>query len=353
MAPVVPDEVSYLAIRIAATKGPLFITGGGSRAGYGAPVIGAQLLETDSLVGVGAYEPSELYVRVAAGTPLADLNATLAAEHQCLAAEPPCPAGGTVGGAHACGISGPSTPGLGRLRDHILGCQIIDGRGTVLNFGGTLIKNVAGYDVTRLMVGALGTLGLLTELTLRVRGLPEVVTTVSRECSAPEAIQHANEAVARGLPVTASAWARGVLRLRLVGSAAAVRRALHDLAGDEITKADEEYWIPLRDGADQLFTAAQRIWMCQVPPLTELPFDDHGLIEWHGARRWYFDDAPADIRKVVAAAGGSAVLYRQPTTDAVTDVFPAPSPVVRNFHERLKRTFDPRGILNPGRLGFI
>lgn len=345
-------RVAEVAAAVAAAEGPLLVTGAGTRQDYGEPVAAAAAeLSTASLAGVRAYEPAELYLTAGAGTPLAELQAVLRAEGQELCGDPAGRPGETVGGVYACGLSGPRRLGQGLLRDHVLGCEVIDGRGTVLAFGGTVIKNVAGYDVTRVQVGALGTLGIITELSLRVRGLAESDLTTMLDCDAAASLQRVNEALARGMPVAASSWEQGALRLRLAGSEAAVRRARHEIGGEEVPAADE-YWEPLARQAGGRFEAAQQVWLCMLPPLAALPFDELGLIEWAGARRWFFDDAPADIRRSVEEAGGQAICYRRPPGNT-TPVFAPPPPVNLRIMTRLKEVFDPRSVLNPGRFGYL
>ena len=347
------ETIEYLSTTIKGTSGPLFISGSGSRLGFGEPVEDATRIDASTLSGVIAYEPSELWVTVAAGTSVTKVIETLEKERQTLCGDPPQASGGTIGGAYACGISGPRMVGQGMLREHILGCQLINGDGTVLRFGGTLIKNVAGYDITRLMVGALGTLGLMTELTLRVRSLPEGVATIETECSVQDAAVRANSAVAKGLPVVASRWSQGVLALLLEGSDAAVSRGVRELGGDKVTEDSKDAWARLREHDMEPFKSASKIWLCKLPPLAELQFDDLGLVECLGARRWFFDDAPKAIRNVVAKAGGSATLYRRPKDDNKTPVFPAPPKINLMISKRIKNALDPRGVLNPGRLGFM
>lgn len=345
------EAIEYLTTVVRGARKPLQVTGAGSRLSYGEPVAGAIRADAAMISGILDYEPSELYVRVAAGTPQREVAEALAAEGQELCGDPHATEEGTVGGAYSCGIAGPRRVSHGDLRDHVLGCQLIDGSGKVLRFGGNVIKNVAGYDVSRLAVGALGTLGIVTELSLRVRGLPERSATVSVECAAADAARKANEAVARGMPVAATSWEYGVLRVLLEGGEAAVSRAARELGGNE-AGGGRKHWEELRDHRTERFAGAKRVWMCHLPPLAELPFDDHGLIEWLGARRWFFDDAPVALREVVAEAGGSAVLYRRPEEDRIP-VFPVPGEIQLGISRRLKRSFDPKGLLNPGRFGYL
>ena len=346
-------RVAEVAAQVAAADGPLLVTGAGLRQDYGEPVAAeAAELSTAAMAGIRAYEPAELYLTAGAGTPLAELQAALRAAGQELCGDPAGRPGETVGGVYACGLSGPRRLGQGLLRDHVLGCELIDGRGAVLAFGGTVIKNVAGYDVSRVQVGALGTLGVITELSLRVRGLAAADLTTMLDCDAAASLQRVNEAIARGMPVAASSWEQGALRLRLAGSEAAVRRARHEIGGEEVAEAEQEYWEPLAQQASERFAAAQQVWLCMLPPLAELPFDELGLIEWAGARRWFFDDAPADIRRSVEEAGGQAICYRRAPGNT-TPVFAPPPPVNLRIMTRLKEAFDPRNILNPGRFGYL
>lgn len=355
MATDLSPVVATLAQRIQQATAPIDITGGGTQRGYCEAEPHGTTLSTAALAGIIAYEPTELYIRVGAGTPVAQLRATLAAEGQELAADVPGQLGATIGGALACALDGPQQPSKGRMRDHLLGCQLINGNGAVLNFGGTVLKNVAGFDASRLQVGALGTLGLLTQLSLRVGGQAPVTATIQRECSAHDANLLTNEAVARGLPLAASAWHKDVLHLRLNGSNMAVSRARNELGGHEMSTCPDKFWTALRDRQLGQLGTARTVWLCQVPPLAELPFDDHGLIEWHGMRRWFFDfdNAPENLRETVAAAGGSAVLYRSGPGLESVPTFPPQTRSMRLLHKRIKAVFDPRGILNPGRLGYF
>ena len=348
-----PAHTGYLASRIMAAKSSLRIIGGATLAEYGERAEpDALALETGSLAGISAYEPSELYVTVGAGMKMSELSEALKENSQQLCGDPPLREGSSVGGVYAAGISGPERPAYGSLRDHVLGCAIIDGNGRQMGFGGTVIKNVAGYDVTRLQVGALGTLGVITELSLRVRKTPEHMTTLRQECTAHDALLIANEAAAKGMPVTASAWQSSVLHLKLAGRELVVRRARVELGGEEVSDAERKFWEPLRSRQTGSFADARRIWMCQLPPFAELACDDDALIEWHGRRRWLFDNAPDDLREQVAARGGAAICYRQPAGSSVA-VFPEPPGTVLKIQRQLKEAFDPRGVLNQGRLSYL
>lgn len=337
-----------LAARIIGAERPLRIVGSGSRQHFG-ETTSEEEISTLALGGVLAYEPTELFVRVGAGTRLNALRAVLAQQGQVLAGDLSGSADATIGGTLACGIDGPCRPGSGRMRDHVLGCRLLNGQGKEMGFGGNLIKNVAGFDVTRLQVGALGTLGLLTEVSLRVRGRSRHSATLVRDCAAHEALQQVNAAAAHGQPISASVWYEGRLFVRFSGSPEAARRALTISGGDEVDNAEYTVWQPLRELRWGQLKSSGPIWLCQLPALTELPFDELGIIEWHGQRRWFFADAPTDVRDQVTAKGGSAVLWRRGPGQAEVATFPPLAAELQRLHERVKNVFDPRHILNPGR----
>ena len=348
-----PSE-QKIAAQIAAAQGTLLISGGGTRKQYGESVHCESIVSTVDLTGIAEYQPSELYVTVKAGTLLSDLISSLAAQGQELAFDPPQPAGATVGGMVATGLSGPCRPAGGQVRDHILGCQLIDGSGTSLKFGGQVIKNVAGFDVARLMVGSLGTLGCLTEVTLRVAGKPQGDLSVVLDCPVEQAAITANEAVAHGLPVSASWWENDHLRLRLRGSVRSVERAARELGGPLCEPAELDRWLELRDGVHQRFASDGQIWMCLLPPLARLSCDHLGIHEWLGARRWFFNDAPPDLRAQVKAAGGTAIIYRRGCGNQDRQpVFPHPTAPQLAIFKRLKKVFDKRGLIGTGRLGYL
>jgi glycolate oxidase FAD binding subunit len=338
-------------IQDAASRGaPLRIRGGGSKDFYGEPSQGEEL-STLELSGITSYEPSELVVTVQAGTPLAHLESVLAERGQCLPFEPPHFAGGaTVGGMVASGLSGPARASVGPVRDYVLGLSMINGRGEMLTFGGQVMKNVAGYDVSRLMVGALGTLGLIVEVSLKVLPIAPAETTLAFDLSQHDALRRLNEWGGKPLPLNASCWIDGRLYLRLRGAVAAVDAACQALGGERTTFD----WTGCRDQALPWF--AQRggvdLWRISVPqtvPVLELP--ESPLVEWHGGQRWVHAAAGegARIRDVAARAGGHATLFA-PANPAATNRFtPLASPLDR-IHRELKREFDPAGIFNRGRL---
>jgi glycolate oxidase FAD binding subunit len=331
-------------------RNPLRLRGAGSKDFYGGLLVG-EPLDVAAYRGIVAYEPTELYVTARCGTPLAELEAALGEQGQMLACEPPHFAGATVGGAVAAGLSGPRRQQAGALRDFVLGVQLIDGSGQLLNFGGQVMKNVAGYDVSRFIAGSLGTLGLIAEVTLKVLPRPVAEQTLLFACAADEAIARLNRWGQQPLPISASFWADGRLAVRLSGAAAAVDAASRLLGGDPAVDA-EKLWISVREQQHAAF-AGDCLWRLAVPS-TAAPLVLDGLraIEWGGALRWYDDAASAGgVRALAQAAGGHAVLYRAPESRRCREgVFAPLSPALLALHRRLKKAFDPRGIFNPGRL---
>ena len=359
------DTVAEYAerIRAAADRGtPLRIRGGGSKDFYGESLQG-ELLDTRDLSGIVSYEPSELVVTVRAGTPLAELEAALAERGQCLPFEPPHFGGGaTVGGMVAAGLSGPARASVGSVRDYVLGVRMINGRGEELMFGGTVMKNVAGYDVSRLMAGALGTLGLITEVSLKVLPVAPAEATLKFAMTQAEALKRLNAWGGQPLPLNASCWVDAdgeqVLYLRLRGAAAAVESACRTLGGERMDNATVAAdWLAARDLALPWFRqrGERELWRLSVPqtaPVLDTP--EPPLMEWHGAQRWV-RCAPGQgerLRKIAAEAGGHATLFI--AADAVfmrpVGRFHPKDAALATIHRELKRQFDPAGIFNRGRL---
>lgn len=328
---------------------PLCLRGAGTRDFYGRAPTGTPLAVADHR-GVVSYEPTELVLTARAGTPLDELDALLAEQGQRLACEPPrFGPGSTLGGAVASGLSGPRRPYCGALRDFVLGVQLVNGTGTVLRFGGEVMKNVAGYDLSRLMVGALGTLGLLLEVSLKVLPAAAHECTLSLECDAAKALYLANRWAGTPLPLDAIAWYAGRLCVRLAGTTEGVTAARLHLGGEEVPAA-ESHWLALRDHGHPFLAAPGPLWRLSVPPGAPLPeLPGEWMIEWGGAQRWLRTEAPAaSVRAATAAIGGHSTLFRGGRRE--DDVFqPLPAPL-HALHRRLKMTFDPQGILNPGRL---
>ena len=335
--------------RIRAAEYPLRIRAGGSKDFYGQALEG-EILDVSAHRGIVSYEPGELVLTAKCGTPLAEIEALLDAHGQMLAFEPPRFApSSTLGGSLACGFSGPRRPYAGSARDFVLGMEILDGNGQHLKFGGQVIKNVAGYDASRLMVGAMGTLGVLLQASLKVLPRPQSELTLQFEMAETEAIEKMNQWAGKPLPLSASAWQSGVLSVRLSGANTSVMQA-HAKLGGEPHLHGTEFWQHLRDHQAALFADDTPLWRVSLPasaPALDLPGKQ--LIHWGGAERWLKTDAPAaQIRARAAALGGHATLFAG--SDKSAGVFhPLPAALMK-YHARLKQQFDPRGIFNRGRL---
>jgi glycolate oxidase FAD binding subunit len=345
----------------AADAAPLCIRGGGTKDFYGEALQG-DILDTTALTGITSYEPSELVVTVRAGTPLAELEAALAEKGQCLPFEPPHfgSSGGTVGGMVAAGLSGPARASVGAVRDYVLGATLVNGRAEVLSFGGQVMKNVAGYDVSRVLAGSLGTLGLIAEVSLKVLPVAPAEATLEFACGQADALRLLNEWGGRPLPLNASCWFENVgtdtLYLRLRGAVAAVEAACTHLGGERKDNARAAAdWQALRDQQLPWFDTADgtdALWRLSVPQTAPVLAIDGGapLIEWHGGQRWYKarPDRAARIREIARAAGGHATLFRTSASDIPR--FDAMSAPIARIHRALMREFDPHRIFNRGRL---
>ena len=361
---------SALAERlIAATANhePLCLRGGGTKDFYGNAPRGTVLdlpaltnATPAELLAAVEYEPSELVVTAPAVLPLAVLEALLAAQGQMLAFEPPRFAvGGTVGGCVAAGLAGPrrrsAGPMHGGLRDFVLGARLVDGRGRALAFGGRVMKNVAGYDLSRVLAGSLGVLGAITEVSLKVLPVPFEETTLVQECTEEEGLALVNGWAGQPLPVSATAWEHGKLRLRLSGAIAAVSAAVARLGGERLPDAvAAPWWDALRDQQLPYFSSNAPLWRLALPPAAPpVGLDGPQLIEWSGAQRWLKTLLPASVvREHVTTLGGHATAFRvHDRSDASTpDAFTPLAPALLAIHRRLKAEFDPAGVLNPGRL---
>jgi glycolate oxidase FAD binding subunit len=363
-----------------ATRTPLRIRGGGTKDFYAQSLEG-EILDTTGLCGVTSYEPSELVVTALAGTPLAELEALLATQGQCLPFEPPhfgasatfsLPSGGsaaTVGGMVAAGLSGPARASSGAVRDFMLGVKFINGLGEELTFGGQVMKNVAGYDVSRLMAGSMGTLGVITEVSLKVLPVAPAQATLRFDASQAQALQWLHAWGGQPLPLNASCWLHeegsdtGTLYLRLRGAVAAVQAACSTLCAQTGATLEEPAqvatdWMACRNQQLPWFLArtdTQDLWRLSVPqtaPMLDLP--ESPLIEWHGGLRWVRADRQhADkLRQVAREAGGHATLFiaaRAGETWA-GDRFDTLKPPLDRIHRNLKSQFDPSGIFNPHRM---
>jgi glycolate oxidase FAD binding subunit len=332
----------------AARKAPLRIRGGGSKDFYGQAVEG-ESVDMSPYAGIVAYEPKELVVTVRAGTRLTELEAALAAERQMLPFEPPhFGADATIGGAVAAGLSGPRRPYAGSVRDFVLGTRVVNGKGEDLSFGGRVIKNVAGYDVSRLMTGALGTLGVITEISFKVLPRPAFETTLAFDLDEENATEQANRWAGQPLPLSATAWHDGKLRVRLSGAGTAVAAAKAKMGGEEIDAGD--YWRELREHRLAFFSGARPLWRLSMPQTAAPIKTAHPqLVEWGGGVRWVSGDLDTlNIRSTTERLGGHATLFRG--GDKAVGVFHPLQPALMKIHRRLKDAFDPAHILNPGRM---
>jgi glycolate oxidase FAD binding subunit len=346
------EDLSEHVRAATASRTPLRIRGGGTKDFYGNDPVG-ELLDTRALNGIVAYQPSELVVTARAGTSLAELEDALARERQMLAFEPPhFGAAATVGGCVAAGLAGPrraaSGYAWGGVRDFVLGASLVDGRGGLLKFGGTVMKNVAGYDVARVLAGSLGILGVIVEVSIKVVPMPQAEKSVRISMGATEALQRLNDWAARPLPISASVWSDGMLHLRLSGAAPAVAAAVDSLGAAEYD--DRDFWSDLREQRAAFFGGDAPLWRVSVPSTAAaIDSDEPQLIEWGGAQRWLRSERPAaEIRECAKALRGHATLFRG--GDRSHDVFTPLAPPVAAITARLKREFDPAGIFNAGRM---
>jgi glycolate oxidase FAD binding subunit len=365
-----------------ADRTPLRIRGGGSKDFYGLSLQG-EVVDTTTLDGVISYEPSELVVTVGAGTPLADLEALLAEQGQCLPFEPPhfawsgTGAGqgpATVGGMVASGLAGPARASVGGVRDYVLGVKMLNGRGEHLTFGGQVMKNVAGYDVSRLMVGAMGTLGLLTEVSLKVLPIAPAEATLVFELGQSDALEQLHRWGAQPLPLNASCWvhdhatphapARDLLFVRLRGAVAAVEAAcrcmLADVAGTRMDNIQARGdWTLCRNQQLPFFTAPQpqdyglwRVSVAQTAPVLDLPWPQ--MIEWHGGLRWLWAPMQAEpqLQAQAEKASSFATLFvaARAHSAGIRGQFDVKNKAAQAIASRLKTSFDPEGVFNPGRL---
>jgi glycolate oxidase FAD binding subunit len=376
-------------IRAAAdARQPLVIRAGGSKDFYGNACEG-DVLDPRGYRGVVAYEPTELVITVRCGTPLTELEAVLAERNQCLPFEPPhFGPEATVGGCIAAGLAGPRRAGAGAVagsvRDFVLGAKLIDGRGQMLAFGGTVMKNVAGYDMARTLAGSLGTLGLIVEASIKVLPRPAAEATLRFDLTEADALAKMNQWAGKPLPISGTFWSDGALYLRLSGANAAIRAACAALGGERLDdKQATALWTAVREQTHGFFGTspaaggegflpsppgrgagvredrsdeapgdqpAAALWRLSLPSTTPaLDLPDPQALEWGGALRWLRSARPADeLRALAVRHGGHATLFRG--GDRSAGVFHPLAPPLAAIHRRLKAEFDPSGIFNRGRM---
>jgi glycolate oxidase FAD binding subunit len=359
-----PAEPALLALRerilqAADSGSALRIVGGGTKDFLGGPLRG-ELLDTRAYRGIAAYDPTELVVTARCGTPLSELRAALAERGQMLACEPPSfGEAATVGGMIAAGLSGPRRASAGAVRDFVLGAVLLDGAGELLNFGGQVMKNVAGYDVSRLLCGSMGILGVIAQVSLKVLPKPAAEQTVVMPVAPAEVIDVLNRFAGEPLPISATRWRDSELTVRFSGAQAAVEAAVSRFTqrhGGRLLEAQVavKCWADLCEQREAFFADEPQgapLWRLSLPstaPMIDLPGQE--LIEWGGALRWWRTPADAaHVRQAAAQVGGSAMLFRG-AADREAGVFATLSDPLMRIHERLKRQFDPKGLFNPARL---
>lgn len=341
------QQFSETIRKAAAEQTLLRIRGSGSKDFYGLALIG-DVLDTRALTGIVDYEPTELVMTARAGTPLREVEKALADGGQMLAFEPPhFGPEATLGGCIASGFSGPRRAAMGSARDFVLGVRIVNGLGEDLRFGGQVMKNVAGYDLSRLLTGSFGTLGLITEVSVKVLPLPQEERTLRFALDEETAIESMNKWAAKPLSLSATCHVGGVLYVRLSGAAAAVAASQKKLGGDIVEDADA-FWQSIREQTHPLFRGAPALWRFSINPTAARLGLGRQLIEWSGGLRWIAADLdPSQAFAAAHKAGGHATLFRDGNKRHGIQQF---SPGLLAIHKKLKRAFDPHGILGPGRI---
>jgi glycolate oxidase FAD binding subunit len=340
-------------IREAAAKQvPLRIVGGGSKDFYGQELVGERF-DAASYRGVVDYDPTELVITARCGTSLAEIEQTLAEAGQMLAFEPPYfGSNATFGGCIAAGLSGPRRPYAGAVRDVVLGVRLLDGRGDDLSFGGRVMKNVAGFDVSRLIAGSLGTLGVLLEASVKCLPRPQGETSLTLDMNYSEAMRRFEDWNKMPLPLSATCWHGNRLMVRLSGASSAIADARRRIGGDELPDA-EAFWVDVREQRHPFFKQGGiGLWRCSVRATAPPPHvGGEPLVEWGGALRWFSaarQEEGAALRGWAQRHGGHATLFR--AADKTPGAFQAlPAPLAA-LHHRLKAAFDPAGVFNPRRM---
>ncbi|PCH62134.1 MAG: glycolate oxidase subunit GlcE [Gammaproteobacteria bacterium] len=328
----------------------LSIQGGNSKSFYGRTPIG-QTLKINDHSGIINYEPTELVITARAGTPLKEIEYALLENNQILPFEPPHYGNNaTLGGTVACNLSGPRRAAAGAARDYMLGCKVLNGKGEIISFGGEVMKNVAGYDVSRLMAGALGTLGVLLEVSLKVLPRPEAEITLTLEHNTEKALAKIIRLAQVNFPISANCYDGDRLFLRLSGTEGAVETSKKPIGG-EIIETEHDIWQKIKEQQHGFFMTDQPLWRLSVAADTPpIKLEGKWLYEWNGALRWLVSSASAEtIQAAAKKIGGHATRYRGHDQNHI-DVFHPLSPALLNLHKKLKHAFDPHGIFNRGRM---
>jgi len=343
------DFIQHTVIHAIASKKPLQIVGGASKSFYGRTPQGTEL-SINSHQGIVNYHPSELVITARTGTLLSDIERVLAEQGQMLAFEPPYfSPSATIGGVIACGFSGARRPFTGSVRDFVLGCKVINGKGDILSFGGEVMKNVAGYDVSRLMVGAMGTLGVLLEVSLKVLPKPAFENTRIFELNSLEALARMVMLSQQSLPLSGLSFDGQKMVVRLSGVEKAVKAASKQLGGDELKNAGA-FWLDSKEHQNTFFKTSADLWRLSVPPASpELALSGEWFYEWGGAQRWLkTTESKQTIFSVAENVAGHASLFR--TNHRSADLFQPLPAALKKLNSNIKMAFDPLGIFNPYRL---
>lgn len=346
------QELQEQVLQARRNKQTLNIVGGGTKAFMGRLASAdASTLSLAGHTGIVEYHPVELVLTARAGTPLQDIEAALAEHGQCLHFEPPRFGDrSTIGGTLACNLSGPARPWSGSVRDQVLGIRLLNGKGEHLRFGGEVLKNVAGYDVSRLQAGAMGTLGAITEISLKVMPKPATTVTLVQDMALDEVIHYMNKRSGEPKPITGACWVDGKVYLRLAGARSAVDATAEKWSGVVMAQGDQ-FWQQVRDLQHDFFKASEApLWRFSVGSAATMPaLEGRWLLDWAGAQRWYRGQATlSDLEPLARAAGGQVSLFRG--GDRAGEVMPAQPEALKTIQRRVKNSFDPAGIFNPGRL---
>lgn len=347
-----PDLTNQLITQVVdayQAKTPLTIIAGGSKSFMGRKVAG-KVMNVAGHSGIISYQPVELVITARAGTSITEIAAVLDENNQMLAFEPPSfSVNSTIGGTLACNQSGPARPWSGSIRDHVLGVGLINGKGEHLNFGGQVMKNVAGYDVSRLQAGAMGTLGVITQISLKVMPKPVACKTLVWDMSAVEAIVFANQLCGKAIPITAACWLDGSLYLRLSGAESAIDATIKQYNGN-IKEESQRFWQMLAEQQLPFFSGTAPLWRFSVNPSAQIAaLDDDSIIDWGGALRWYKGEGDLkDMQEIAQAFGGQVSMFSGGNREA--EVMHQLPKALQAIQGRIKKSFDPHNILNPGRL---
>ncbi|MCY3768481.1 MAG: glycolate oxidase subunit GlcE [Gammaproteobacteria bacterium] len=350
MAEQTEGQLVEQVMEAAQAGSPLAITGGNTKSFYGREIIGTPL-DLSGHRGVVEYQPTELVMTVKAGTPIQEINRELDRHNQMLGFDPPrFSPGATIGGAVAAGLAGPGRPFYGSVGDFILGIKLLTGRAEVLRFGGQVIKNVAGFDLSRLMVGALGCLGVLLEVSIKVIPKPEdEITLVLEHADEDDAVLAMNRLATTPLPITSASWFDGLTRIRLSGSRSGIRAAKSEIGGQQDLNGPA-FWTGLRDQTHGFFENDQWLHRASVASASRVFCKEWPqLVDWGGAVRWgCFPGDNREFSRAAKSADGHCCHFRN--GDRTGEVFAPLDAAMMRFHQQLKAAFDPARVLNPGRL---